>query len=200
MTNPSLPDFWAEKYQTEIRPPWDLGEAAPPLLEFLQAHPTLVPGRAAVVGCGLGHDACLFARHGFSVMGFDFVAAAVQGARQRAIAAGLSAQFLQQDVFELGKAFAGQFDYVVEHTCYCAIEPARRDKYVEVVWEILRPGGSFIGLFWAHDRPGGPPFGSDPAQIRDRFSTRFEIVSFELAQTSIPKRRGQEYLALFRRR
>jgi methyl halide transferase len=197
MTNPSLPTFWAEKYQADHRPPWDLGQAAPPFTSFLAAHPELTPGKTAALGSGLGNDALLFAQQGFEVTGFDFVEVAVLGATQAAANAKLAATFLQRDLFELGREFANQFDYVVEHTCYCAIEPTRRDEYVQLVYEILKPGGHLIGLFWAHDRQGGPPFGSDAAELRDRFANRFKILSFELAADSISSRQGQEYLGLF---
>ncbi len=199
MSDPSIPTFWSEKYQADYRPPWDLGQAAPPLIEFLAAHPELSPGTTALVGSGLGNDALLFAQRGFEVIGFDFVEAAIAGATQAAADAGLSASFLQRDLFKLGDEFAQQFDYVVEHTCYCAIDPVRRDEYVQAVFEILQPGGHFIGLFWCHDRQGGPPFGSDAGKVRDRFATKFEIVSFELDTNSIESRKGQEYLGLFRK-
>lgn len=199
MTHPSLPSFWAEKYQTDYRPPWDLGQAAPPFVSFLAAHPELTPGQTAILGSGLGNDALLFAQQGFDVTGFDFVEAAVLGASQAAATAQLSATFLQRDLFELGHEFAQQFDYVVEHTCYCAIDPARRDDYVQLASDILKPGGYFIGLFWTHDRPGGPPFGSNAEQVRDRFALPFDILSFERAEDSISSRQGQEYLGLFRK-
>lgn len=199
MTNPSIPTFWAEKYQGNYRPPWDLGQAAPPFVEFLASHPELKPGSTAVVGSGLGNDALLFAQRGFEVTGFDFVEAAVAGATQAAAAAGLSATFLQRDVFQLGAAFRERFDYVVEHTCYCAIDPNRRGEYVQAVFDILKPGGYFLGLFWCHNRQGGPPFGSDAGVVCDRFSQGFDKVSFELATTSIQSRQGQEYLGFFQK-
>ncbi len=194
-----MPTFWAEKYQTDYRPPWDLGHAAPPFVAFLAAQPELQPGKTAVVGSGLGNDALLFAQQGFDVTGFDFVEAAVAGATQATADAGLSASFLQRDVFKLGDEFAQQFDYVVEHTCYCAIDPDRRNEYVQAVYEILKPGGHFMGLFWCHSRQGGPPFGSDAEKVRDRFATKFDILSFELAQNSIESRQGQEYLGFFQK-
>lgn len=152
----------------------------------------------AIVGSGLGNDALLFTQRGFEVTGFDFVEAAVVGATEATRDAGLSARFLQRDIFELGKEFVNQFDYVVEHTCYCAIDPTRRDEYVQAVAEILKPGGHLIGLFWCHARQGGPPFGSDAEKVRDRFTPKFEILNFELAQNSIKSRQGQEYIGFFR--
>lgn len=199
MTNPSTPTFWAEKYQTDYSPPWDLGQAAPPFVELLNSHPELKPGTAAVVGSGLGNDAMLFAQRGFDVTGFDFVEAAVARATQTASDAAVPATFLQRDVFDLGSEFSEQFSYVVEHTCYCAIEPMRRDHYIQTMFEILQPGGYFIGLFWCHRRQGGPPFGSEPKKVSARFAKKFEILDFELAKTSIDSRKGQEYLGLFRK-
>ncbi|NJN32028.1 MAG: methyltransferase domain-containing protein [Synechococcales cyanobacterium RM1_1_8] len=200
---PSDPSFWAEKYQGNYRPPWDLGQAAPPLKGFLDRHPELRPGKTAVVGSGLGNDALLFAQRGFEVVGFDFVAAAIAAAHQAAVQADLPATFLQRDVFLLGEEFPQQFDYVVEHTCYCAIDPARRDDYVRSVHGILKPGGQFIGLFRCDAKTNGPPFGSDPEVLQRRFSGQaegpFERLSFGLAPDSVAARQGKEYLGWFRK-
>jgi thiopurine S-methyltransferase len=54
---------------------------------------------------------------------------------------------------------------VVEHTCFCAIEPQQRPAYLHIVAELLVPGGWLLGLFWCHGRPAGPPYGSDPGEL-----------------------------------
>src|SRR6476661_8739482 len=49
---------------------------------------------------------------------------------QRVEAQGLQAKLEQADLFELDMRWRGAFDLVVEHTCFCAIDPARRAEYV----------------------------------------------------------------------
>ena len=187
--------YWEQRYH-EGSDRWDIGTAAPPLVSFLETT-TLPTGRVAVLGCGRGHDALLFAAHGFEVIGFDFAPAAITAATALAKSTGSSAQFLQRDIFALSPEFNHYFDYVVEHTCFCAIAPEQRPAYVQLVHSILRPQGALIGLFFTHDRPDGPPFGSKPTEIRQSFAPHFEILSLLPVSNSIPERQGEEHLGYF---
>lgn len=190
------PDFWEERYQSGT-PRWDLGQPAPPFVSLLQDDAAPPPGRMAVLGTGRGHDALLFAAQGFAVVGFDFAPSAVQDATAEATARGLSAQFVQADIFDLPAEFAHSFDYVLEHTCFCAITPAQRPAYVRAAHGLLRPQGQLIALFWAHNRPGGPPFGSTLSDIRQLFSSAFEIESLTPVTNSVASR-DSEYLGRLR--
>ena len=80
------------------------------------------------------------------------------------------------DLFELGRTPA-RYDLIAEHTCFCAIDPLRRDEYVDQVAAALVPGGALVGLFYAHGRPGGPPFTVDADELRARFGRRFVVDS-----------------------
>lgn len=191
------PDFWEGRYQ-EGTARWNLGQPAPPFVSLLNSADAPQPGRIAVLGAGHGHDALLFAEHGFEVVGFDFAPSAITAATAAAQSRGLSAQFLQRDIFALPEEFSHDFDYVLEHTCYCAILPEQRAEYVQVVRSILRPEGELIGLFWAHSRPGGPPFGTTPDELLQRFSTNFEVISIQQPSESIASRQSEEYLMLLR--
>ncbi|WP_088891545.1 methyltransferase domain-containing protein [Leptolyngbya ohadii] len=190
-------EFWENRYQ-EGTARWDLGQAAPPFVSLLDAEDAPETGRIAVLGAGRGQDALLFAERGFEVVGFDFAPSAIADANQLAQARGLTAQFLQRDIFKLSPEFDAQFDYVLEHTCFCAIDPSQRDEYVQVVRRLLRPGGELIALFWAHDRLGGPPFGTSLKELRSRFEPTFTIAATEQPTNSIEGRRNEEYLMRLR--
>ncbi|HEY9660037.1 MAG TPA: methyltransferase domain-containing protein [Allocoleopsis sp.] len=189
-------DFWEGRYQ-EGTARWDLGQPAPPFVSLLAGSDPPKPGKMAVLGSGRGHDALLFARNGFEVIGFDFAPSAIGAATAAAQQQGLAAQFLQRDIFELTAEFEFCFDYVLEHTCFCAITPKQRPDYVKLVQSILRPQGELIALFWAHDRPGGPPFGVSVAELEQQFLPAFEVISFSPAINSV-EGRAEEYLARFR--
>jgi methyl halide transferase len=150
---------WEQRYQ-KGNTPWDLGVAAPPFVSLLESPKPLLSGRVAVLGCGRGYDAVLFAKNGFEVVGFDFTAAAIDDATVLAESEGVNAKFLQRDIFDLPEEFANSFDYLIEHTCFCAVERSRRPDYVQVVKSILKPQGQLIALFFTHNRPDGPPFGT----------------------------------------
>jgi methyl halide transferase len=192
------PEAWETKYQ-EGGDRWDLGCPAPPFINLLAATPTLKPGRIAVLGCGTGQDAMLFAEAGFDVVGFDFAASAIERATAAAQARELhNIQFLQRNIFELESEFYNSFDYVLEHTCFCAIDPSYRLDYVQVVERLLRPNGQLIALFYTHDRPDGPPFAVTPADVLRYFELDFEMVTFGPALDSIERRKGEEHLGIFR--
>lgn len=192
------PDFWEAAYREE-RTGWDLGAPAPPFLDLLLSPAAPTPGRLLVPGCGRGHDAQLFARFGFTVSGIDFAPSAIQAAKEAARQAGVTLELQQADLFTLAERWPAHFDYVAEHTCFCAIDPARRSDYVRVIHDVLRPGGELIALFFAHGRPGGPPFTTSAEEIQRLFEPLFIIESLEPAANSAPRRRGEELLARLRR-
>jgi len=160
-----------------------------------------------VVGSGRGHEARLLARLGAEVVAVDFAEPAVEEARalaeREAIPVGRLApgaiDFRRRDLFALG-ADPERYDLAVEHCCFCAIDPARRDEYVEVLAGVLVPGGELVGLFWAHGRPGGPPFSVDDAELRARFEPRFDFAHVETPRASVALRLGQERLVRLVRR
>ena len=195
--------FWEEKYRNKTTG-WDLGLASPPLASLLDLPEAPPPGRTAVLGCGRGYDAILFASRGFDVVGFDFAPSAISASTRLAEATSLSAslniEFLQRDIFDLAAEFPAEFDYAIEHTCFCAISPAKREAYIRMVHSILRPNGELIGVFYTCDRRDGPPFGATPAEIEDYFAPYFEILSLAPATNSVPKRQGVELLGCFRRK
>jgi methyl halide transferase len=194
-----LPEKWEQRYQSGDHP-WDLGYPTPPLVNLLQRSEAPSPGKLAVLGCGTGQDALLFAEAGFDVTAFDFAPSAIDRATCNAQARNLPVRFLQRDIFALESELHGQFDYVLEYTCFCAIDPALRSDYIQVVKQLLRPRGQLIGIFYTHSRPSGPPFGVKPQEILDYFAPDFDRILFEPVEDSIERRQGEEHLAIFQQR
>ena len=191
-------DFWQGRYNSQ-NTPWDLGKASPHLSALLQQAPDwLRPGKTAVVGCGRGHDAALFAQAGFPTVGFDYAPGAIAEAKALY---GAMADFQQANLFELAdpaSPWAGQFDYWIEHTCFCAILPEERPAYVRSALNLLKPNGLLIGVFWEHDDPDGPPFSTPEADWHAAFDAHFEVVSVE-AGPPAGGRQGIERLVVLRR-
>jgi SAM-dependent methyltransferase len=192
-------EYWEQRYHAGTDR-WDIGQAAPPFASLLNSPHAPKPGRTAVLGCGRGHDALLFAAYGFDVIGFDFAPAAIAAATALAQANHSPAQFLQRDIFDLAAEFPGKFDYVIEHTCFCAIAPEQRPAYVQLIHTLLKPQGQLLALFFTHNRPGGPPFGITPHEIQQYFAPKFHLLGLAPATHSIPERQGEEHLGQFQRR
>ena len=178
---------------------WDLGGPTP-VFEHLLLTQHLAPGWMIVLGAGRGHDARLFARHGFQVTAVDFASQAVQEMHRLADPAA-PVEILQQDIFTLPETLSDSFDYVLEYTCFCAIDPTRRAEYADVVTRLLKPNGMYIDLAFPLDgRKGGPPFAVTEAEIFDLFEQRgFKLLSREKPVESVSPRRHAEELFIFQK-
>lgn len=105
---------------------------------------------------GRGHDAREFARHGFQVTAIDFASHAIHEMKRLADP-NAPVEILQHDLFSLPHELDNSFDYLLEYTCFCAIDPKRRGEYADLVTRLLRPGGTYIDLAFPPDgRAGGP--------------------------------------------
>ncbi|MCB1232082.1 MAG: methyltransferase [Verrucomicrobiae bacterium] len=196
---------WDQHYLDE-HTPWDKGEPAPPLVNWLAAHPGEMTGRVMVPGCGLGHDVRAIASEpGTEVVGLDLSPTAVKMARE--IPQIHRERYKEGDLFDLPEGMLAAFDWIWEHTCFCAIPPELRDDYVRAVWTALKPGGQLLGVFYLdpyddeHQPGGGPPHGSSQEELIDRFekSGRFEIVERQVPADAYEGRENRELLVRMRR-
>lgn len=186
--------YWENRYQTRDMP-WEKGEPSPGLVDFIAAHPDLPRGSVCVPGCGTGHDARVFARAGFPTFGFDFAPSAIQTARNNS--AGLGVTFTQSDF--LHDEAPQVFDWLFEHTLFCAIEPGERDAYVRAVLRWLKPGGQYLAVNYIDCGPDGPPFPTTREEQWQRFSLNFELVA-DWVPRSYLNRTGRERMFWWRRR
>ena len=194
----STPAFWEGLY-AEGQDGWELGEPSPVLGAWFAGGGRFVGddarARIAVPGCGRGHDVRLLARQGYRAVGFDFAAAAVAAARGLASAEGVEATFEQRDVFTLGRDHREAFDGVWEYTCFCAIDPARRAQYVDVLRTILKRGGTLLGCFYPlRDGDDGPPFPVARDEVERLLAPHFTIVESGVPAASVERRRGLEWM------
>jgi SAM-dependent methyltransferase len=194
----ATPAYWNDQYRRG-RIPWDLGGPTP-VFERLLRSSHYAPGSLIVLGAGQGHDAHLFARHGFDVTAVDFAPRAAQ--MIHSLAPGQSSlKVVQSDIFDLPSAWDGTFDYVLEYTCFCAIHPAQREAYFDLVGRLLAPGGRYVALaFPIVSRDGGPPFAVNPQQILSALTARGLLLEHrEQPLDSAPGRRGIEELLVLKK-
>ncbi len=187
---------WEGRYLAKEMP-WEKGAPAPGLVDFLAAHPELKPGSVCVPGCGTGHDVCAWAKAGLTAFGCDIAPTAVRLARERSAAAGLSAQFRQEDFLVVEPP--APFDWLFEHTLFCAIDPSRRGDYVNAVLRWLKPQGTYLAVHYLIPDREGPPFGTTRDELGERFSPHFDLVQ-EWVPRSYPNRAGLELMLWWRRR
>lgn len=156
----------------------------------------------AVLGCGTGHDAIFFAQQGFKIAAIDFAPYAIAATQAKFAEAGIlnkSAVVIQKDIFDLHEWF-GKFDYVLEHTCFCAIDPPNRNRYAFTVRDLLKPSGKLIGLWWLLNRESKlPPFSVSKSEIFELFSQDFKIDLAYEPTDSVPDRKGKELITVMSR-
>lgn len=191
-----MPTDWEALYQAgDTR--WEKGEPSPGLVDFLHAHPELPVGRVLVPGCGFGHDVRAWAKAGFTAMGLDIAPSSIQLSRSHTQPEDERAQF------ELGDFLAGSvpepFDWVFEHTLYCAIDPTQRSTYVDAVLRSLKPGGHFLAVHYLIPDTEGPPFGTTAEEVESRFGGLFEQIQSWVPR-SYPNRIGLERMYWWRKR
>jgi len=177
---------WDEAYASGATP-WDKGYAAPPLAEFLETRK--VAGRVLVPGCGTGHDVRLLAAQGAEVVGLDIAEGALAKAGRFPQAG--TESYLKGDFLDLPEPLHGAFDWIVEHTCFCAIHPSEREAYVRNARKALKPGGHLLAVFFREvpDFDGeGPPWPVDGAEIEERFDAAFETLSSFVPTRTYPGR------------
>jgi SAM-dependent methyltransferase len=188
-------DYWEQRYQAGDTA-WEKGEASPGLVDFLAANEGVKCGTVAVPGCGTGHDVRVFALAGFDAFGFDIAPSAIALAAEKTKAAGLVARFKLADF--LHDEPPQKFDWLFEHTLFCAIQPVERDAYVSAVLRWLKPGGNYLAVNYLvpPDR-SGPPFTTTREEQWHRFSPAFELVR-EWTPRSFPNRVGLELMFWWR--
>ena len=194
----NLPYKWKSDYERKTDG-WDLGGPTP-AFKRLATSGRFTPGRMVVPGAGRGHDAREFARHGFQVTAIDFASHAVNEMKRLADP-NAPIEILQHDLFALPCEMDHSFDYLLEYTCFCAIDPTRRADYADVVMRLLKPGGTYIYMAFPLDgRAGGPPFSVSENELMSLFMERgFTLISREKPEDSISPRKHAEELFIFQK-
>jgi SAM-dependent methyltransferase len=195
---------WEQRYETGDTP-WEKGAPAPPLLEWLENRGS-IRGEVLVPGCGLGYDvrAIAAASPGAKVIGLDLAPSALDRARRFSLAGNETYQCA--NLLDLPVELRNRFDWVFEHTCFCALEPRQRVDYVRVIPRALKPKGVLLAIFFLNpwdpgEMPagGGPPFGVTPEELDLLFGTHFELVEELKPRQAYPGREGREIIRMLRR-
>jgi SAM-dependent methyltransferase len=187
---------WEERYEHGDTP-WDKGAPHPALVDYLERTP--LEGRVLAVGCGLGHDVRALAAAGARVTGIDIAPFAIRAAESVPKIA--DEQYLLADLFALPAELRNRFDWVWEHTCFCAIDPSARAAYLRGVLEALTPEGRLLAVFYLD--PGvdsGPPFGVEITELDALFGDDFRLIEEWTPARTYPEREGRERMRLLQRK
>jgi SAM-dependent methyltransferase len=187
---------WDELYHRG-ETPWEKGEPHPALLDFLAENGPLT-GEIFVPGCGSGHDVRALSTKANHVVGVDIATRAIAKAQARRPIA--NEEYLLADLFELPAEFDHRFDWVFEHTCFCALDPATRRQYVDTIVRLLKPSGRLLAIFFInpdHDEEG-PPYRVSPVELEEFFGPYFVVEREWVPAHTHRGREGRELMRVLR--
>lgn len=195
MESPLPPDGsvtdWEARYVASDTP-WDKGAAHPHLVTFLHREPSA--GKILVPGCGLGSDArALSTNPQASVLGLDLSPFAIEAAKRLNTRPHL--HFEVGDFLNPAPSLLETFDFIFEHTCFCAIPIRQREAYAKAATDWLKPAGRLIAIFYldpGHPQSEGPPFGTTRAELDGLFLPTFTLVHEETNLETFHGREGRE--------
>jgi SAM-dependent methyltransferase len=203
--NPRTAEDWQKRYETGDTP-WDTGQPDSELVRILQEG-WFGPCRCVEIGCGTGTNAIYLAQRGFEVTAFDISPLAIEKARKKADAAGVSVTFVVGDVFE-PPDFGEPFSLVFDRGVYHSVRELGVAKFLAGLRRLTAPGSWYLALMGNADDPTpkekGPPRVS-VRQIAEELEPDFEIWQLRRYQFEAVDLNGQVFRplgwsGLFRRR
>jgi SAM-dependent methyltransferase len=130
------------------RAPWDLGPRKE-LVEVVESG-RIQPCKAIDLGCGTASNAIFLAQHGFDVTGTDYSSAAIALCRQRGAAAGVTVEWIEDDLTNL-QHVRGPFDLLVDWGVYDDLSWKDRRAYLRNVLPLTHAESRF--LIYVHQWP-----------------------------------------------
>lgn len=187
-------DFWNSRWETG-QTGWDIGAPAPAFVTYFSG---FSQKNAAILipGCGSGHEAELLLSIGFTnITVIDIAPKAVTILNEK-FRSNPNITILCGDFFQ----HEGSYDYIVEQTFFCAIDPDLREAYSQQTHDLLRTNGKIIAILFDRSFEGGPPFGGSEEEYVQLFTPNFNILFLEANQQSIPQRMGSELFGVFEKK
>jgi SAM-dependent methyltransferase len=157
--------------------PWDGHEIATSLRTLVEGDQPLSPATALDIGCGTGDTSIYLAKHGWQVTGIDFVPKAIDKARAKARAAGVTVDFRVGDATELSSEGVGSgFHVIVDNGCLHGMSDDDRDAYVREATAVAAPDARLLLVEFMPGAMLGVP-GITPDEIEQRFAPAWTLMS-----------------------
>jgi SAM-dependent methyltransferase len=168
---------------------WDTNVTPPEVVDLIERD-GVEPGKAIDLGCGTGTNSIYLARHGWQVVGIDYVARPIRQARRKASRAGMGerARFLVADVTRLDTLqLDGPFDLALDIGCGHTLTGERQRAYAAQLASSIHPGGIFM-LYMFQPMPGRAG-GLTLDGVKELFGPEFRVAWTNLGEdtaTSAP--------------
>ncbi|NRB58732.1 MAG: methyltransferase domain-containing protein [Winogradskyella sp.] len=188
-------DYWEKRYQNN-QTGWDIGEPSTPIKTYVdQLKDKNI--KILIPGGGNSYEAEYLWHNGFkNIFVADIALSPLKNLKQR-VEDFPDSQLLHSDFFKLDN----KFDFIIEQTFFCALNPDLRMQYTEQMLKLLKSHGKLVGLLFDFELTSeGPPFGGSIEEYQNLFQNGFRIKTLEKSRNSIKPREGKELFFIFEKR
>lgn len=178
-------EYWNNRYLDKSHR-WDIGFPSPAITNYFDKIQDknvsiLIPG------CGSAYEGEYLIKNGFTNVTLLDVSEESQKRFLKRVPD--FENFFIGDFFKLDT----KFDYIIEQTFFCALNPVLRKEYVTKMSELLVNNGKLVGLmFNAELYSDHPPFGGFKEEYLELFKTKFKHIKMDMTTESIEERLGRE--------
>ncbi len=185
----NTPKFWNDIYKKN-EAMWDTGSTTPAFVNYFKSVKS--SKKIIVPGSGNGYDCLYLSNLNHSVYAVDFAEEPIDNMNSNNKS---NLNVIFEDYFNLDLKYNNTFDYFLEYTFYCAIDPSRRYEYIKKAYDLLKPEGVFVGFLLPVNKPldsDGPPFGVPLEDTKKIFSEFFYDIKISKSEFSIIPRTENE--------
>jgi hypothetical protein len=179
-------EYWTHRY-LKGETGWDIGDASPALITYMEDKPR--HASVLIPGAGNAYEAQKLWEMGFhDITVVDISEIPLLNLKKR-IPEFPKGQLLHEDFFN----HSGNYDFILEQTFFCALNPDLREAYAAKMAGLLNPKGELAGLlFDAPMNTDKPPFGGTETEYRQVLGKHLQILHMEKCKQSIAPRAGKE--------
>jgi hypothetical protein len=179
-------EYWTDRY-LKGETGWDIGYASPALIAYMEDKPRHVS--ILIPGAGNAYEAQKLWEMGFhDITVADISEIPLLNLKKR-IPEFPEKHLRHEDFFNL----SGNYDFILEQTFFCALNPDLREAYAEKMAGLLNPKGELAGLlFDAPMNTDYPPYGGTAREYRQVLGKYLQVLHMATCHQSIPPRAGKE--------
>ena len=180
-------EFWNQRWRNG-ETGWDIGYASPTIVDYFDKIQDkeiniLIPG------CGNAYEAEALRERGVKNIRILDISDEAVARLNKKYKERDEIEVIHQDFFD----HQGQYDYIIEQTFFCALNPNLRRNYAKKMHELLISKGILVGLMFNKNfESEGPPFGGTKEEYQPIFDPYFNFKQFDETNKSIPPRLGNE--------
>jgi cyclopropane fatty-acyl-phospholipid synthase-like methyltransferase len=164
--------------------PWDIGKPQPPFTTVVDR----VVSPVLDAGCGTGETGLYLAARGHKVTGIDFLEGPIRRAKDKAIARGLTVDFLVKDATTLAE-WDARFATVIDSGLFHVLSDADRRRYLQGLKHVTGPGALLFLLCFSDKEAPWPdqrgPRRISREELAEGFADGWEVESIEPVQIEV---------------